>query len=66
MSMTPYELRFNLLNFAQSSLLDRYHASIEERKIQGSFGKPINIDPYPTKEDVFALAEEYRKFIETK
>jgi hypothetical protein len=66
MSMTPFELRFNLLNFAQNNLVAEYHCKLEERRIQGSFGKAVEITPYPTKEEVFALAEEYRAFVERK
>ena len=62
MSMTPFELRFNLLNFAQNNLQTEYHCKLEERRVQGS----IDIPPYPTKEQVFALAEEYRAFVERK
>ena len=65
MSMTPFELRFNLLNFARDSLTSEYFAKVEEAK---SF--PVNgrllMPKYPTKEDVFALAEEYKHFIERK
>lgn len=66
MAMTPFELRFNLLHFAQKNLETEYQCKLEERKVQGSFGKSIDIPPYPTKEQVFALAEEYRTFVERK
>ena len=66
MTKSPYELRYELLAFARDSLTSEYYAKIEERKIQGSFGKSIAIIPYPTKEQVFALAEEYKNFIERK
>ena len=66
MSMTPFELRFNLLHFAQKNLETEYQSKLEERKVQGSFGKAVDITPYPTKEQVFALAEEYRNFVERK
>ena len=66
MSMTPFELRFNLLNFAQNNLQTEYHCKLEERRVQGSLGQSIDIPPYPTKEQVFALAEEYRAFVERK
>ena len=65
MSMSPFELRFNLINFARDSLTSEYFAKVEEAK---SF--PVNgrllMPPYPTKEQVFALAEEYRTFVERK
>jgi hypothetical protein len=66
MNKSPYELRYELLAFARDSLTSEYYAKVEERKIQGSFGKSIDIQPYPTKEQVFALAEEYKNFIERK
>jgi hypothetical protein len=66
MNKSPFELRYELLEFARDSLTSEYYAKVEERKIQGSFGKSIDIVPYPTKEQVFALAEEYKNFIERK
>jgi hypothetical protein len=66
MNKSPFELRYELLEFARDSLTSEYYAKVEERNIQGSFGKSIDIVPYPTKEQVFALAEEYKNFIERK
>jgi hypothetical protein len=43
MNKSPFELRYELLAFARDSLTSEYYAKVEERKIQGSFGKSIDI-----------------------
>jgi len=64
MTKTPFELRFDLLSFAQGSLTSEYHAKIEE--IARFPDKTAVMPKYPTKDDVFRLAEEYKSFIERK
>lgn len=63
MSKTPYELRYELLQFAHSSLQNEYHSKLEVARMTNV---KSNMPVYPTKEDVFALAEEYKSFIERK
>lgn len=61
--MTPYELRYELLQFAHTSLQNEYHSKLDVAK---ATNLKANMPDYPTKEDVFALAEEYKNFIERK
>ena len=59
---SPYELRFNFLMSARDYLEARFHADLElyERKI-------INTAPcFPTKEEIFELAESYKQFVDKK
>lgn len=74
MTKTPYELRFDLLQFAYNTLQSKYYAELEEVKyIQGliAAGKAtseteLNLPPYPSVEEVFKLAEDYKKFIDQR
>lgn len=59
--MTPFELRYELLQFAHGCLQNEYHSKLEAAKSLEAV-PPV----YPTKEDVFKLAEEYKNFIENK
>ena len=63
--MTPFELRFNLLNFARDSLTQYYYAKVEEAK---NFPTKLTggLPKYPTNDDIFKLAEEYKNFVERK
>jgi hypothetical protein len=61
MTKSPYELRYELLAFARDTLTSEYYAKVE---VANSLKGDIPI--YPTKENVFALAEEYKNFIERK
>ena len=63
MSRTPFELRYELLQFAHGCLQNEYHSKLEAAK---ATNLKSNMPVYPTKEDVFALAEEYKNFIERK
>lgn len=65
MTKNPYEIRFDLLCFARDTLTSEYYAKVEEAK---SFPSKITGDlpKYPTNDDVFKLAEEYKNFIERK
>lgn len=65
MTKSPYELRFDLLCFARDTLTAQYYAMVEEVK---SFPNRIRgeMPKYPTNDDVFKLAEEYKSFIERK
>ena len=61
MTKNPFELRYELLAFARDTLTSEYHAKLEEAKVLGSA-----TPKYPTNDDVFKLAEEYKNFIERK
>jgi hypothetical protein len=68
---TPYDLRFNLINFAKQQLHDEYQAALE--RIMLSFpdesihrAAMIGDLKYPTKDDILKLAEELKAFIDKK
>ena len=63
MSRTPFELRYELLQFAHGCLQNEYHSKLEVARMTNV---KSNMPVYPTKEDVFALADEYKNFIEKK
>ena len=69
MTMTPYELRFALLNFAQSQLSSEYYAELERaREIQDVAERETVISrlKYFTKDDIFKLAEDLKSFVDNK
>jgi hypothetical protein len=77
MTKSPYELRFELLQFAQSTLSSQYYAELEQTKYiqslinEGKVGNPdevhnLNIPDYPTIEEIFDLADKYKAFIDQK
>ena len=69
---TPYEMRFNYIHFARDYLRDQYQAQIE--RITLSY--PNIDDPamkedlsklrFPTREDIFELAEQIKDFTDKK
>ncbi len=68
---TPYDLRFNLINFAKQQLNDEYQAALE--RIMLSFpdesihrAAMIGDLKYPTKDDILKLAEELKTFTDKK
>ena len=63
MSKNPFELRYELLAFARDSLTSEYYAKVEEAKVLGLKNTVIK---FPSKDDIFTLAEEYKNFIERK
>jgi hypothetical protein len=63
MSKNPFELRYELLAFARDSLTSEYYAKVEEAKV---LGLKNTMPKYPSKDDIFTLAEEYKNFIERK
>ena len=66
MTMTPYELRFELLQFARDNLTNKYHAEVQ-RAMDLSSTVPASRDypTWPTDQRVFDLANEYKKFVDT-
>ena len=71
MTKTPYEVRYDLLNFAQSQLTGEYFASMERIRDTTEQNSPNRISAmnkfkYPTKSDIILLAEELKTFIEKK
>ena len=65
MNKSPYELRYELLAFARDSLTSEYYAKVEEaQNFPNKLGNGVL--KYPSKDDIFALAEEYKNFIERK
>jgi hypothetical protein len=74
MSKTPFELRYELLQLATNTLQSRYFAQLEEIKYLQKLiedGKvksdeSLSLPAYPTIEEVFELADSYKKFIDQK
>lgn len=62
----PYELRFDLLTFARDTLESEYHATMNMALESTRLGKPVDLPKFPTRKEIFDLAEEYRNFIEKK
>lgn len=67
MTKTPYEIRFDLLNFAQSQLSSEYYSKMEKIRMQKEYNMTLDDIPiYPTKSDIVLLAEELKQFIDRK
>jgi hypothetical protein len=71
MSKTPYEIRFELINYARGQLSDTYFAAMErirETTAEHSIERTaqINALTYPTNEQIMALANELKTFIDSK
>ena len=69
MSKTPYEIRLELLNFAQNQLSSEYYAALERaRAIQDVAERETVISRlgYPTKSDILLLAEDLKSFVDNK
>jgi len=69
MTKTPYEIRYDLLNFAQSQLSSEYYAELERaREIRDEAERETVISrlKYFTKEDIVKLAEDLKSFVDTK
>ena len=70
-SKNPFELRYELLNFAQNTLTGEYYAALERRILQENRSKTaeggiITLPTYPTVDEIFSLATKYKTFIEEK
>lgn len=62
MTKTPFEIRFDLLILAKDHLLQKYYAEMEmSAKIPEA---PIPI--FPSEDQIFKLAESYKKFVDSK
>ena len=59
---TPYELRFDLLQYARMNLMEKYYLDYDLYKE----GKISDKPELPSTETVFDLAEQYKSFIERK
>jgi hypothetical protein len=71
MTKTPYEIRYDLLNYAMSQLTGEYFAAMERIRDTTEPNSPNRISAmnklkYPTKSDIILLAEELKTFIEKK
>lgn len=62
----PYELRFDLLTFSRDTLESQYHAQLNAALESIRLGKTAELPTFPTRKEIFELAEEYRNFIEKK
>lgn len=68
-SKTPYELRFDLLAMARDILEAEYHAKMDDvRWAQGTNRSTAvtSAPSYPTRDDIFRLAEQLKDFVEKK
>jgi hypothetical protein len=68
----PYEMRFNYFHAAKDLLINEYQSELDrimishnddEIKIKAS---KISQLKYPTREDIFALAEQIKEFADKK
>jgi len=70
MSTTPYEMRFNYLHFAKDFLVNEYNASMEKIILSDPNEKSrkplIDALKYPSREDIFQLAEQIKDFTSKK
>ena len=69
MTKTPFEIRFDLLNFAQGQLSSEYYAELERaREIRDITERETVISKikYPTREDIITLAEQLKDFVDKK
>jgi hypothetical protein len=71
MTKTPFEIRFDLINFAQSQLTGDYYATLErirDSTLENSIERKEAIDSlkYPTKDDIIKLATELKEFVDSK
>ena len=71
MTKTPFEIRFDLINYARSQLSDTYFAAMErirETTAEHSIERTalINALTYPTNEEIMSLANELKTFIDSK
>jgi hypothetical protein len=77
MNKSPYELRFDILQFAYSTLQSQYFADLEQARYvqglvsEGKVGNPdevhnLDLPDYPTVEQIFELADKYKGFIDQK
>ena len=66
--MTPYELRYQLLQTAQERLTQRYHADMEQWREMKQMDPASNtpLPTFPSEEDIFLLAEKIKTFVEKK
>jgi len=71
MTKTPFEIRFDLLNYAMSQLTGEYYAALERIRESTQENSPARNDAvnqlkYPTKSDIILLAEDLKAFIDKK
>jgi hypothetical protein len=71
MTKTPFEIRFDLINYARGQLSDTYYAAMErirETTAEHSLERiaAMNALIYPTNEQIMALASELKEFVDSK
>jgi hypothetical protein len=68
----PYEMRFNYLHFAKDFLVSEYQAEMDRIMISHNDdeikirAEKISHLKYPSREEIFALAEELKNFADKK
>lgn len=65
---TPYELRFELLSLAKDTLEAEFHTKYDQYRwaLESNRQPPFDIPKYPSKIEIFKLANEYKEFVENK
>jgi hypothetical protein len=71
MTKTPFEIRFDLINYARGQLSDTYYAAMERiRETTAEHSQEriaeMNALTYPTNEQIMALASELKEFVDSK
>jgi hypothetical protein len=69
---TPFELRYDLLRLAKDTLQDTYYSKLDVYKYNNEIYRgvaatkrlPNDYPTIPTKEEIFALAAEFKGFVE--
>ena len=68
----PYEMRFNYLHFAKDFLVSEYQAEMDRIMISHNDdeikirAEKISYLKYPSREEIFAFAEELKNFADKK
>ena len=62
---TPYEVRENLVARAYDYLVNKYHANVDQARSLDD-KKMLQDLTFPTTDEILALAEIYKNFIEKK
>lgn len=62
---TPFEIRESLLSRATDYLTQKYYAEFDMLKTLNNSDALINLK-YPTTENILALANTYKQFVDSK
>ena len=65
MTMTPFEVRQNLLDRAYDYLIQKYHAELAQADLLKDTDTIKNLK-FPTTDEILALANIYKNFVDKK